>query len=179
MKPKNLIVFDMDGVIIDVSNSYRDVVRQTTRQFFSPAKAAKQLPEPLFELSDLAVVKQSGGLNNDWDLTVAVINLLFTLVDTLKAHESPDPWARYRQTMRQCNLSRLADFLASTDNPLRSLLTQWGKPRASVHRRPLSGRCRQRQHHQADLSGNLSRPGAFQIYLSYGTRNSTWGRDTS
>ena len=40
MKPKNLIVFDMDGVIIDVSNSYREVVRQTTRQFFSPAKAA-------------------------------------------------------------------------------------------------------------------------------------------
>jgi len=117
----------MDGVIIDVSNSYRDVVRQTTRQFFSPAAAAKQLPEPLFELSDLAVVKQSGGLNNDWDLTVAVINLLFTLVDALKAHESRDPWARYRQTMRQCNLNRLADFLASTDNPMRSLLNQWGK----------------------------------------------------
>ncbi|MEX1330373.1 MAG: HAD hydrolase-like protein [Desulfobacterales bacterium] len=127
MKPKNLIVFDMDGVIIDVSNSYRDVVRQTTRQFFSPAKSANQLPDPLFELSDLAVVKQSGGLNNDWDLTVAVVNLLFTLVDALKIHESRDPWARYRQTMRQCNLSRLADFLASTDIPLRSLLHQWGK----------------------------------------------------
>lgn len=117
----------MDGVIIDVSNSYRDVVRQTTRQFFSPAKSANQLPDPLFELSDLAVVKQSGGLNNDWDLTVAVVNLLFTLVDALKIHESRDPWARYRQTMRQCNLSRLADFLASTDIPLRSLLHQWGK----------------------------------------------------
>jgi len=128
MKPKNLIVFDMDGVIIDVSNSYRDVVRQTTRQFFSPAKAANQLPEPLFELSDLAVVKQSGGLNNDWDLTVAVISLLFTLVDALKVHESRDPWARYRQTMHQCNLNRLVGFLTSTDNPLKSLLNQWGKP---------------------------------------------------
>ncbi len=40
MKPKNLIVFDMDGVIVDVSNSYRDVVRQTTRQFLGPAAAA-------------------------------------------------------------------------------------------------------------------------------------------
>jgi phosphoglycolate phosphatase-like HAD superfamily hydrolase len=117
----------MDGVIIDVSNSYRDVVRQTTRQFFSPADAAKQLPEPLFELSDLAVVKQSGGLNNDWDLTFAVINLLFTLVDGLDAHESRDPWLRYRQTMGQCNLDRLADFLASTDNPLKFLLNQWKK----------------------------------------------------
>jgi phosphoglycolate phosphatase-like HAD superfamily hydrolase len=127
MKKRNLIVFDMDGVIIDVSNSYREVVRQTTRQFFSPAKAANQLPDPLFELSDLAVVKQSGGLNNDWDLTVAVVNLLFTLVDALKIHESWDPWVRYRQTMRQCSLSRLADFLTSSDTPLRSLLQQWGK----------------------------------------------------
>jgi len=127
MKPKNLIVFDMDGVIIDVSNSYRAVVRQTTRHFFSPAAAANQLPDPLFELSDLAVVKQSGGLNNDWDLTVAVINLLFTLVDDLKVHECRDPWARYRQTMRQCNLNKLAGFLPSTDTPLKSLLNQWGK----------------------------------------------------
>jgi len=127
MKPNNLIVFDMDGVIIDVSNSYRDVVRQTTRQFFSPAQEAEQLPEPLFELSDLAVVKQSGGLNNDWDLTVAVISLLFTLVDALNVHKSRDPWARYRQTMCQCNLFRLADFLAASDNPLESLLNQWGK----------------------------------------------------
>ena len=118
----------MDGVIIDVSNSYRDVVRQTTKQFFSPAEAVKELPEPLFELSDLAVVKQSGGLNNDWDLTFAVINLLFTLVDAVRAHESRDPWVRYRQTMRQCDLNRLANFLTSSDNPLKSLLNQWKKP---------------------------------------------------
>jgi phosphoglycolate phosphatase-like HAD superfamily hydrolase len=127
MKPKNLIVFDMDGVIMDVSASYRDVVRQTTNNFFTRREAAEKLPEPLFELSDLAAVKQSGGLNNDWDLTFVVINLLFSLVDALKVHESRDPWTRYRQTMRQCNVNRLADFLASTDNPLKSLLNQWGK----------------------------------------------------
>jgi phosphoglycolate phosphatase-like HAD superfamily hydrolase len=28
--------------------------------------------------------------------------------------------------MRQCNLNRLAGFLTSTDNPLKSLLNQWG-----------------------------------------------------
>jgi HAD superfamily phosphatase len=127
MKPKNLIVFDMDGVIVDVSASYRDVVRRTTQLFFNPARASESLPEPLFALSDLAAVKQSGGLNNDWDLTFVVINLLFTLVDALKVHESRDPWTRYRQTMRQCNVHRLAGFLESTDNPLKSLLNQWGK----------------------------------------------------
>ena len=110
------------------SKKRRKVVRQTTKQFFSQADAAKQLPEPLFELSDLAVVKQSGGLNNDWDLTFAVINLLFTLVDAVKAHASPDPWVRYRQTMGQCDLNRLANFLTSSDNPLKYLLNQWKKP---------------------------------------------------
>ena len=79
MKSKNLIVFDMDGVIIDVSASYRDVVRHTAGLFFQPAQGAEKLPDPLFDLADLAAVKQSGGLNNDWDLTYLVIKLLFSL----------------------------------------------------------------------------------------------------
>jgi len=117
----------MDGVIIDVSNSYRDVVRQTTRLFFRPAQASEKLPEPLFELSDLAAVKQSGGLNNDWDLTFVVINLLFSLVNKPEVHESRDPWSRYRDSMSHCEVSALAEFLTSTDKPLTSLLKQRGK----------------------------------------------------
>ena len=116
MRSKNLIVFDMDGVIVDVSASYRDVVRRTTELFFRPARALENLPQPLFKLSDLAAVKQSGGLNNDWDLTYAVINLLFTVVEAWNVHESRDPWARYRQTIPQCDVTRLTGFLASTNN---------------------------------------------------------------
>jgi phosphoglycolate phosphatase-like HAD superfamily hydrolase len=127
MKPKNLIVFDMDGVIVDVSASYRDVVRRTTQLFFHPARASASLPEPLFALSDLAAVKQSGGLNNDWDLTFAVINLLFSLVKQSKAGQSRDPWTRYRQTMSRCDVKALSKFLTSTDDPLKSLLNQRGK----------------------------------------------------
>ena len=127
MKPKNLIVFDMDGVIVDVSASYRDVVRQTTKLFFSPATAADSLPEPLFKLADLAAVKQSGGLNNDWDLSFVVINLLFSLVDTSNSDENQDPWIRYRQTMHHCDVKKLADFLTSEDAPLESLLDRYGK----------------------------------------------------
>jgi len=48
MKSKALIVFDMDGVIIDVSRSYRDTVRQTARLFFKGAESWKDLPDPLF-----------------------------------------------------------------------------------------------------------------------------------
>ncbi len=69
MKKPKLIVFDMDGVLIDVSGSYREAVRKTVRLFFSGAKGAEKLPDPLFSLTELAKLKQTGGLNNDWDLT--------------------------------------------------------------------------------------------------------------
>jgi phosphoglycolate phosphatase-like HAD superfamily hydrolase len=128
MNNKNLIIFDMDGVIIDVSGSYRDVVRQTTNLFFRPAQSWETLPQPLFELSDLAAVKQSGGLNNDWDLTCAVINLLYSLTPGTAIHESQDPWTRWQETLSQCDLKVIADFLTSMDQPLTTLLENKGKP---------------------------------------------------
>ena len=118
----------MDGVIIDVSGSYRDVVRQTTKLFFQPARSWEKLPQPLFELSDLAAVKQSGGLNNDWDLTCTVINLLYSLTARPEIYDSKDPWKTYRETLSQCNVNVIADFLTSTDQPLTALLKNKGKP---------------------------------------------------
>ena len=50
-------------------------------QYFSAlCHGADKLKQPLFDLSDLAVVKQSGGLNNDWDLTHRVLTLLMSKV---------------------------------------------------------------------------------------------------
>ena len=127
MKTKNLIVFDMDGVIMDVSASYRDVVRRTAGLFFQPARGAEKLPTPLFELADLAAVKQSGGLNNDWDLTFEVINLFFSLVINPGTDENRDPWKRYHETISRCNVASMVEFLQSTDRPLSSLLNQHGR----------------------------------------------------
>jgi phosphoglycolate phosphatase-like HAD superfamily hydrolase len=127
MTKQSLIVFDMDGVIIDVSNSYRDTVRQTAGLFFSPAQHAELLPEPFFDLSDLAAVKQSGGLNNDWDLSCLIISLLYTLVEKPPINESDDPWSAYRNVLSGCDASRLADYLKSEIKPLQKLLNQYGK----------------------------------------------------
>jgi phosphoglycolate phosphatase-like HAD superfamily hydrolase len=118
----------MDGVIIDVSGSYRDVVRQTTNLFFRPAQSWEKLPQPIFELSDLAAIKQSGGLNNDWDLTCTVINLLYSLTEKPEIYDSKDPWKTYRETLSQCDVNVIADFLTSTDQPLTTLLKNKGKP---------------------------------------------------
>lgn len=59
LKIKPAIVFDMDGVLIDASKSYRVAVQKTFQHF-----SGKEItPE------DISAAKKLGGLNNDWDLT--------------------------------------------------------------------------------------------------------------
>ena len=59
VNPKNLIVFDMDGVLIDVGNSYRLAVKKTFEYFSGLELHSDKIQE----------AKNLGGLNNDWDLT--------------------------------------------------------------------------------------------------------------
>ena len=121
----------MDVVLIDVSRSYRATVRQTAKLFFKNAPSSEKLPEPLFRLADLAAVKQSGGLNNDWDLSCLVINLLFNLIEKPPVYERKDPWDRYQETISQCNVTALAEFLRSTPKPLSTLLRRVGESKNS------------------------------------------------
>ena len=122
-----LIVFDMDGVLIDVSGSYRETARKTARLFFDGARGFGKLPDPLFPLTDLAELKQTGNLNNDWDLTALTLHLLFALVkssaDRLSADDSPGP----KETIRCCDMSDLADFLNASPRPLMELLERYGR----------------------------------------------------
>jgi HAD superfamily phosphatase len=53
----------MDGVLVDVTDSYRKAIQETV-EFFTGTKAE---PEEIQEY------KQKGGYNNDWDLTQAII----------------------------------------------------------------------------------------------------------
>jgi phosphoglycolate phosphatase-like HAD superfamily hydrolase len=158
----------MDGVIIDVSASYRDVVRRTAGLFFQPARGAERLPDPLFELSDLAALKQSGGLNNDWDLTFELISLFFSLIDYTGAHQSRDPWNRYRATIAGCDVNPMADFLQSTDRPLVSLLKQHGRYENEFVK----------SIYQSDVgSGNIIKQIFQEIYLGETLFRSTYEQD--
>ena len=166
MNKKCLIVFDMDGVLIDVSNSYRATVRQTARLFFKSAPASEKLPEPLFPLRDLAAIKQSGGLNNDWDLSCLVINLLFNLIEKPPVYQSKDPWARYQETIRQCNVSSLARFLESDPMPLSDLLKRAGKTKNSFIYGLFAG----------DVgSGNIIKQIFQEVYLGKALFEATYG----
>ena len=165
-KAQALIVFDMDGVIVDVSGSYREAVRQTARLFFNGAGSWKRLPDPLFPLTDLARVKQSGGLNNDWDLTFLVINLLFTLVEGAADPEDSDPWSRYRKAIGICDVTPLAKFLKSEKMPITTLLNKTGRPENDFLSSLYTG----------DVgSGNIIKQIFQEIYLGKNLFESTYG----
>jgi HAD superfamily hydrolase (TIGR01548 family) len=57
------ILFDMDGVLVDVSSSYRLTIQKTVL-FFAGEEASPQ---------EIQQLKQQGGYNNDWDLTEAIL----------------------------------------------------------------------------------------------------------
>ena len=106
----NLLVFDMDGVLVDVSGSYREATRQAAYMFLKDCRGGGLLPNPLFSLEELAAVKQSGGLNNDWDMTHRVISLLLVMADTCGADRAL--W----------DVTPLADYLRSTRRPLSAIM---------------------------------------------------------
>ena len=161
-----LIVFDMDGVIVDVSGSYRETVRKTARLFFNGAGSWERLPNPLFPLADLARVKQTGGLNNDWDLTFLVINLLFTLVEGAADPGDLEPWSRYRKAIGSCNAAALAKFLKSERMPITSLMNKTGRPKNEFVAAFYTG----------DVgSGNIIKQIFQEVYLGKELFESTYG----
>lgn len=60
---KPLLVFDMDGVLVDVTESYRETIAQTVQHF----TGAPVTPESIQD------VKNAGGFNDDWELSQRMI----------------------------------------------------------------------------------------------------------
>lgn len=57
------IVFDIDGVLVDVSKSYRTAIKKTSEFFLGREVSEKEVEE----------IKLSRGFNNDWDCTEEII----------------------------------------------------------------------------------------------------------
>jgi HAD superfamily phosphatase len=57
--PATVIVFDMDGVLVDVSDSYREAICQTVFNFTGRRLAR----------ADIQDLKNQGGWNNDWEVS--------------------------------------------------------------------------------------------------------------
>jgi HAD superfamily phosphatase len=68
----DVIVFDCDGVLLDVRESYGKAVAWVT-SFLVEAFTGVKLPESLFDERLSFAYKRTGGMNNDWDLTYALV----------------------------------------------------------------------------------------------------------
>jgi HAD superfamily phosphatase len=58
------LVFDMDGVLVDVTESYREAIAQTV-QHFTGARITNE---------EIQAYKNSGGWNDDWQLSHHIVN---------------------------------------------------------------------------------------------------------
>lgn len=64
IKSKDTLVFDMDGVLVDVTNSYIEAIKYTYNYY-----TGKDISDEMIQEA-----KRKGGLNNDWDLTEFLIS---------------------------------------------------------------------------------------------------------
>ena len=66
------LVFDIDGVLIDVRDSFRKAICQTVQFYF---KEILNFPgnKKLIRPEEIEYFKMAGGFNNDWDLASAVV----------------------------------------------------------------------------------------------------------
>ncbi len=73
----NALVLDIDGVLVDASESYRLAVCEAVR-FFVEQELGWVVDVPAITPNEVDMFKRVGGFNNDWDLAqAAVLFLLF------------------------------------------------------------------------------------------------------
>jgi HAD superfamily hydrolase (TIGR01548 family) len=75
----DLLIFDMDGVLIDVTKSYRKTIARTVRLYLKACLGLALSPKnpPLDQA--IALFKSAGGFNNDWDLTAGLLLYLLSV----------------------------------------------------------------------------------------------------
>lgn len=162
----NLIAFDMDGVIVDVSSSYRAMIPLITRKFFDPSPDAAVLPTPIVSLEDIAWIRNQGGWNNDWDLSALVVSLALSTLEIAVPQSTCDAWTLWRTSLQSCKLTRLIDYLASTPMPITKRFQQMG-----AYRHPLVDLLDQGEIEE----GNVIRRLFQELYLGIDLFQTTYG----
>jgi len=76
--PLDVLIFDMDGVLIDVSNSYRKTIQKTVYLYLTTILGLRIDPEKLSLDKTISLFKSAGGFNNDWDLTSGLLLYLLS-----------------------------------------------------------------------------------------------------
>lgn len=71
LKQTDAVILDIDGVLLDVADTFRVVICEATHFFFK--RALRWVSDgKLITPEETELLKHAGGFNNDWDLTQAV-----------------------------------------------------------------------------------------------------------
>lgn len=76
LKEVDAIIFDCDGVLIDIRESYNKTISQTVTMIIKELTGIL-FSEDLVSKEVIHLFKKSGGFNNDWDLTYTILLCIF------------------------------------------------------------------------------------------------------
>jgi len=75
----DILIFDMDGVLIDVSRSYRETIQRTVQIYLETCFGFEKGKREPITKEDISLFKSAGGFNNDWDLTSGLLLYLLSI----------------------------------------------------------------------------------------------------
>lgn len=100
------VVLDIDGVVLDVSRSYRVVIAETI-QYVGTEVFKLANTGALLETNEVELFKMAGGFNSDWDLTNAAVMLVLAkqvrtgATDTAAVREAEPGWAEWTAEIKR------------------------------------------------------------------------------
>ncbi|MDD5014725.1 MAG: HAD hydrolase-like protein, partial [Atribacterota bacterium] len=128
------LVFDIDGVLIDVRDSFRKAICQTV-QFYFKEILRFQGSQNLINPKEIEYFKMAGGFNNDWNLTSAVV--LFYLmkarennlkdVDELRSIKPDIKTFTTKMLFSGGGLAKVIDSIEKDDQIKEQILSLWDK----------------------------------------------------
>lgn len=105
------VLFDIDGVLLDVSQSFRAAICDTL-QHYAVHHLELKSNYPLLTPEETEFFKFAGGFNDDWDLTNAAVMLIAAKMtktdarDTQSIHEVAPTWREYTDSIKRAGGGR-------------------------------------------------------------------------
>ncbi|MCP8311480.1 MAG: hypothetical protein L6M37_00820 [Candidatus Methylarchaceae archaeon HK02M1] len=122
------IIFDCDGVIVDVMKSYISSIKETVNYIFSRLTGSRIEEKSLDRL--IYILKKGGGFNNDWAVAYAISLLTLTIIP----EELKKEFRKAVDSERFKHLDRPLDRLLLVEERLRQKKIDLGRLEESLQR---------------------------------------------
>ncbi len=122
------LILDVDGVILDVSRSYREVICEVV-QHYAVHKLGLSDTARLLEPPEIEGFKAAAGFNSDWDLTLAAValvvakNAISGARDTQSIRDMEPSWDEFTETLRRRQNPLIAAGLDTAEKTVLEMLT--------------------------------------------------------